>query len=268
MPNLVDTHCHIDFHQYDQDREIVLERAWRAGLTRILVPGIDIKTSQDAVDFSESYDQIYAAVGLHPNSSDLWDSWIMNSLEIMSQREKVVAIGEIGLDYYRHKAPRKHQIHVFKQQLKLAQEKLLPVVIHTRNASFDDHSCIIDLIKILSGRNCKMKYPGVVHSYSGNLTEADELINMGFFIGITGPITYKNAIELREVVEAVPLENLLIETDGPFLAPQQKRGKRNEPAYVRFVAEKISEVRNQPFEEVVAQVQRNAELLFGWVKRN
>jgi len=264
MPYLVDTHCHIDFNQYETDRDIVLERAWKAGLRRILVPGIDIKTSQAAVNLSEKYDQIYAAVGLHPNSSNLWDSWTEEALANLSNHKKVKAIGEIGLDYYRHRAPRDHQIQVLKKQLKLAQEKLLPVVIHTRNATIEDHSCIEDLIRILSGWDLKLDFPGVVHSYSGSVEEAAELIGMGFYIGITGPITYKNAAELREVVAAVPLERLLIETDGPFLAPQQKRGKRNEPAFVRFIAEKIAEVRCQPIEEVTAQVQRNAEVLFGW----
>ena len=241
-----------------------MDRAWNAGLSRILVPGVDIPTSQNAIHLAEKYSGIFAAVGVHPNSSKLWDSWTEDALESLSCHEKVMAIGEIGLDYYRDRATKNNQITVFKEQLGLAAERDLPVVIHTRNKSLEERSCIADLIDILSGWDSELEFPGVVHSYSGNIDEAQELIRMGYFLGITGPITYKNASELREVVAKIPLERLLIETDGPFLSPQQKRGKRNEPAYVRFIAEKIATVRGQPLEEVINQVQQNAAKLFGW----
>ncbi len=262
--NLVDTHCHLDFHQYDLDRDLVLKQAWDTGLSRILIPGIDIPSSQAAVQLADKHPGVYAAVGVHPNSSNNWDQWTKESLEILSSQENVVAIGEIGLDYYRQQVAKEQQKSVFEVQLKLAKCKMLPVVIHTRNANLDDRSCISDIIRILSGWDHILEFPGVIHSYSGNIAEAHQLISMGYFLGITGPVTYKNASELREVVAAVPLKRLLIETDSPFLAPQQRRGKRNEPAFVRFIAEKIAEVRSQPVDEVINQVQKNAARLFRW----
>lgn len=262
--SLVDTHCHLDFHQYDADRERVLKRAWESGLSRILVPGIDIPTSQNAIQLSGKDPRIYAAVGVHPNSSSAWDQWTEESLALLSNQKKVVAIGEIGLDYYRDLSPKELQKEVLKVQLKIASQKKLPVIIHTRNASSNDRCCITDVIDLLNQWKHNMEYPGVIHSYSGNVEEARQFISMGYFLGITGPVTYKNAGDLRKVVAAVPLERLLIETDSPFLSPQQKRGKRNEPANVRFIAQKIAEVRDQSETEVITQIQKNAAKLFRW----
>jgi len=262
--NYVDTHCHLDFHQYDLDRDLVIKEAWEVGLIRILVPGIDIPTSQAAVKLAEQHSGIYAAIGIHPNSSYSWDQRAEEALELLSSLNKVVAIGEIGLDYYRDRAPKEIQKIVFQHQLRLANRRELPVVIHTRNKHPGDRSCIADIIDILSMWEPCRQSPGVVHSYSGNIEEAQQLISMGYFLGITGPVTYKNAETLRMVVAAVPLENILIETDGPFLSPQQKRGQRNVPSYVRFVADKIAEIRDLPLEVVISQVRRNAAQLFQW----
>jgi TatD DNase family protein len=262
--NLVDTHCHLDFDHYDKDRENVLERAWNAGLTRILVPGIDILTSQAAVQLAESYSNIYAAVGVHPNSAGTWDEWALDALEVLAVHPKVVALGEIGLDYYRDRAPKNLQRDVFLDQLKLASRLDLPVVIHTRNSNPANRACISDVINLLSNHESKLAHPGVVHSYSGNLDEADLLVSFGFYLGITGPVTYKNASALRTMVASLPIDRLLIETDGPFLTPHPKRGKRNEPAYVRYIADKLAEILELPLKTVADVTSGNAARLFGW----
>jgi TatD DNase family protein len=261
---LTDTHCHLDFNHYEHDRPFVLNRAWETGLERIMVPGVDLVSSQAAIKVARGDHRIFAAVGVHPNSSLTWNGTIHDAILRLTHHPKVVAIGEIGLDYYRDRAPRSHQKQVFKELLDLAKRRTLPVIIHTRNASADDRRCITDLIEILSEWTPNLEYPGVIHSYSGNIAEAEELIEMGYFLGITGPITYKSAASLREVVESSPLERLLIETDGPFLTPHPHRGKRNEPAYVRYIAEKISEVHHCSVKTVIKQTSLNAQVLFRW----
>ncbi len=257
---LTDTHCHMDFRDYDKDRSAVLARAWDAGLERILIPGIDLQTSQAAIRLAERSAEIYAAVGMHPNSAQKWDVHNLRLLDEMAAHPKVVAIGEIGLDYYRDRTPHPLQKRVFREQLEMAEYLNLPVVVHTRNASSEDHACITETLDILA----ESQVSGVLHSFSGNLKEAKRTLDIGFYIGITGPVTFKKAVELREVVAAVPLDRLLIETDSPFLTPVPNRGKRNEPAFVRIIAEKISEIHNQPPEAVAEITAANARRLFQW----
>lgn len=257
---LTDTHCHLDFYDYDEDRAIVLSRAWDSGIERILVPGIDLQTSQSAIELTEAHHPIYAAVGVHPNSANKWDMQTIGYLDEMTSHPKVVAIGEIGLDYYRDWSPPLLQKRIFREQLNLAQHLRLPVVIHTRNANPDDRTCITETLEILSGT----QVVGVLHSFSGNVAEAKRAITLGYFIGITGPVTFNNAVELQKVVASVPLDRLLIETDSPFLAPVPYRGKRNEPAYVRYIAEKIGEIHNQPPDVVAEIAAANARRLFRW----
>ncbi len=257
---LTDTHCHLDFRDYDKDRPLVLARAWEVGIERILIPGIDLQSSRSAIRLAERYDEIYAAVGMHPNSAQKWDAHNLGLLDEMAAHPKVVAIGEIGLDYYRDRTPHPLQKRVFREQLELARQQNLPVVVHTRNTSNEDRTCITEALEILA----ESQVSGVLHSFSGNLMEAKRTLDLGFFIGITGPVTYKNAAELREIVSAVPLDRLLIETDSPFLTPAPNRGKRNEPAFVRLVAEKISEIHNQPLKVVAEITAANARRLFQW----
>jgi TatD DNase family protein len=266
MYMFTDTHCHLDFQDFDPDRDQVLERAWEAGVEHVLNPGIDILTSQVAVQLSKTYRKVFAAVGIHPNSSQSWDAGTLDILEYLATRPQVVAIGEIGLDYYRDRAPLSHQKQVLIAQLGLAERLNLPVVIHTRNKDLKERACITDLIAILSEWKTNLAHPGVVHSYSGNEIEAQQILALGFYIGITGPVTYRNADTLREVVASIPLDRLLIETDGPFLTPHPYRGKRNEPANVRYIAEKISEVHQQPLKVVAEQTTKNARALFQWDK--
>ena len=263
---LIDTHCHLYFDSYDGDRQAVLTRAGAADVERILAPGIDLVSSRAAVDLAEAHPPVYAAVGVHPNSALTWEPGTLEALRDLLEHDKVVAVGEMGLDYYRDRAPKSIQRRVFRDQLALAGEARLPVILHVRNASPEDRACIDDLLAILEEMRPTLleDRPGVVHSFSGNLDEALKLVELGFFIGITGPVTYPNADGLRRVVGAVPLEHLVIETDGPFLTPQPRRGQRNEPAYVAYVAEKIAETRRVSPKLVAGETTQNAKRLFGF----
>lgn len=269
---LTDTHCHLNFDRYHGDLNAVLERSRAAGLRRILVPAIDLDSSREILSLVERDPLLYGAVGVHPNSGNSWQPETLTGLRELSEHPKVVAIGEIGLDYYRDRTPRDVQKVILKAQLNLALDRNLPVILHVRNRSEEDRSCMEDLLKILedwvksadppfSGRPHK---PGVIHSFSGNVQEAERALQLGFYLGITGPVTYKTADSLREVVKAAPLDKLLIETDGPFLSPQAKRGKRNEPAHVCYIVDKISEVVHKPVEQVAEQTTENAAVLFMW----
>lgn len=265
MTTLIDTHCHLDFNSFDPDREAVLQRAWETGVTRILVPGIDLSSSRKALELAQEHPQLFAAVGVHPNDAQTWQETTAEELIELASHPKVIAIGEIGLDYYRDFSPKDLQLHVFTNQLEVAKELKLPVVIHNRLASKD---LLIALRKwkddLIKSKSPLATRPGILHSFSDNLDVALMAIEMGFYIGFTGPITYKSADELRRVAAGVPLERILIETDAPFLAPQPKRGMRNEPAFVYFVAEKLAEIHQRPVDEVAEQIKANAETLLRW----
>ncbi|MFZ5821307.1 MAG: TatD family hydrolase [Chloroflexota bacterium] len=304
--NLTDTHCHLDFHKFDPDRAAVLDRAARAGVERILIPGLTLASSLAAVELAESHPMLFAAIGVHPTESLTWTNETQRDLKsliplslgergrgegylslgersrgegYLSPRErgrgegKIVAIGEIGLDYYWDAAPRDLQQRVLREQLDLAAELSLPVVIHMREkGDAPDGPCARDLLEILgdwvaglrSGNEALAEAPGVLHSFSGSLETARQAIRLGFYIGITGPVTYKNAESKREVVKSLPLERLLIETDAPFLAPASQRGKRNEPAFVYEIADKIAQLHSRSLEEVAAVTSMNAARLFSW----
>ena len=269
---LTDTHCHLNFDHYQADLEEVLERSRKAGLERILVPAIDLESSRKILSLVESDPMLYAAVGVHPNSGSSWNKDTLPALRELADHPKVKAIGEIGLDYYRDRTPRDQQKTILQQQLDLAQACKLPVILHVRNRSEEDRTCIQDLLEILQSwvESVKPSFkqrthlPGVIHSFSGNTQESKKALGLGFYLGVTGPVTYKNAETMREVVKAAPLEKLLIETDGPFLSPQAKRGKRNEPAHVCYIVDKISEVIGESIERVAAQTTANASALFMW----
>jgi len=262
---LTDTHCHLDFDQFDPDREEVIRRAEQAGLTRILVPGIDLASSRAAVTLAEEHDCVYAAVGVHPNSGTTWQPGTRQALAELAHHPKVAAIGEIGLDFYRDWTPQALQRKVFREQLELAAESGLPVVIHDREAHDAVIPALLEWQEALEDEGLPLAAkPGVLHSYSGNIMLAEAVLNHGFFLGITGPVTFKNAIEMQEVAQTAPEDRLLIETDGPYLTPHPFRGKRNEPAYVRYVAEKIASLRGCSVGEVGAFTSRNAKNLFDW----
>ncbi len=273
---LADTHCHLDLDRFDSDRDEVLERARLAGLTRILVPGLDLASSRRVVALAESAADIFAAIGVHPNDSQGWDGGSLPGLrQLYSETApgKIVAIGEIGLDYYWDAAPRDLQHEVLRAQLGLAAELGLPVILHLREKDdAQQGECATDLLGLLeewiaglvAQANPLVQAPGVLHSFSGSLATAQKVLGWNFLVGITGPVTYKNAEVRREVVKSLPLARMLIETDAPFLAPVPKRGLRNEPAFVRYIADKIAEIQLNDPEVIAAQTSANAARLFSW----
>jgi TatD DNase family protein len=280
---LTDTHCHLDLEKFDADRNEVIRRAELAGISRILIPGLTVASSRNVVQLAYTHPLLFAAVGVHPNDASTWDGQTISSLKqlisppskpaLPGKEGKVVAIGEIGLDYYWKTSTSKDQIDILKLQLALALEFHLPVVLHCREEGDIEYgTCAEDLINILEEwitnlekvNHPLLERPGVLHSFSGSLEFAQNAIKLGFFIGITGPITYKNAENRRQVTAGLPLERLLIETDSPFLAPHPNRGKRNEPAFVANIADKIAEIKSCTPQEVAAVTTKNAAQLFAW----
>lgn len=265
LSSLVDTHCHLNFHTFQEDREEVLARAVEAGVEKIINPGIDLQTSLEALSIAQRSAHVFAAVGVHPNDSITWETGTRDQLADYAKHPKVVAIGEIGLDYYRDRAPQDLQQRVFREQLELAADLGLPVIIHNRDATEDTLAMLVDWQSWLETHNPVLaRAPGVLHSYSGNLQQARTAWEHNFCIGITGPVTFKKADELREVVAEMPVEALLVETDAPFLTPHPHRGQRNEPAYVRFVAAKIAEIQAVSSEQIAKATTSNAGRLFKW----
>jgi TatD DNase family protein len=271
--NLTDTHAHLYFDKFDKDLDAVLARAAEAGVTRILIPGITRETSLAAVKLAQSHPMLFAAIGIHPTDAPEWDDETENELRKIAKRPKIVAIGEIGLDYYWQRAPHDLQKEILAKQLSLAEELNLPVVLHLREK--DDApagNCAADLLGMLEKWQTSLKSrshplakcPGVLHSFSGTREIAQKAIQLGFMIGVTGPVTFKKAEARREMLASIPPENLLIETDAPFLAPQPKRGKRNEPAYVHFVAEKLAELHHKTTREIAEKTAANAARLLNW----
>lgn len=259
---LVDTHCHLDFGAYDDDREKVIQNAIDAGVTRVINPGTDFASSQRAINLSLQHDGIFAAVGVHPNSTVGWSPEMISGIErLATTNEKVVSIGEIGLDYYWDKSPKATQHHAFKAQLELAAKLKLPIIIHNRDASEDVIAILREWVPTLP-ESLKNR-PGVLHSFSASWNIAEQALEMGFYLGFTGPVTFKKADDLRVVATRVPIDRILVETDGPFLTPHPYRGKRNQPAYVAYVADRIAALHQMDTETFAAQTTDNAERLFG-----
>ena len=257
---MIDTHCHINFGAYDEDRQQVIERAAKAGVTRIINPGVDEDSSRAGIVLSAQYESIYAAVGLHPNSTTDWEDSQEEIFAEMARENKVVAIGEIGLDYYWDKSPKEKQFAAFEAQLALASRLELPVIIHNREASEDVMAILekwaADLPDSLKNR------PGVLHSFSAPESIAQRALDAGFYLGFTGPITYKNADDLRRIAASAPLDRIVVETDGPFLTPMPYRGKRNEPAYIPYMVERLAALKQISDEEMAQATTENAERLF------
>jgi TatD DNase family protein len=270
---LTDTHCHLDLEKFDADRDAVIERALAAGVTRILIPGITLQSSHAIVKLAGSRPELFAAVGVHPDEALTWDPQTVPALRELASDLKAVAVGEIGLDYYWDTAPHDYQQMVLKTQLDLAAESQLPVLIHMREKDdAPDGDCARDMIQILDewidrlrmDKNPLQDRPGVLHSFSGSLQTAQKATALKFYIGVTGPLTFKNAGNRQEIIASLPLERLLIETDAPFLAPVPKRGERNEPAFVTFIAEKIATLHSVTLDQAAQITSSNAARLFAW----
>jgi len=252
---MLDSHAHLDFRNFDKDRDEVLKRAEKSGIKLLINVGVDLPSSRKSIELAEKYSFIYAAVGIHPHDAAAVPSDYLQQLEEMARHPRVVALGEMGLDFYRDRSPRSLQQEVFRGQLRLARKVNLPVIIHSRQA----HDT---LLKILEEEGVPPR-GGVMHCFSGDLKLAEKCLKLGLYISFAGPITYSSRNNnLSEVAAAVPLEKLLIETDAPFLPPEPWRGKRNEPAYVLRVAEKIASLKGVTAEEVGLKSLENAGTLF------
>lgn len=261
----IDSHCHLDFNSFDDDRMQVIHRALDQGVGFLINPGINVVSSQKAIRLAESYPEVLAAVGVHPNEALTWRETTLEELARMADNPKVVAIGEIGLDYYRDYSPRELQVQIFREQLHLAAQLELPVIIHNRQATGDLLAILAEWRSTLSQSSSNLvDRPGVLHSFSEDKRVARSAVDMGFFLGIGGPVTYRKAEGLRAVVSDLDLTRILLETDSPFLPPQGHRGERNEPANLKIIGERVAEIRKEPLVTIRTQTYLNARTLFQW----
>jgi len=251
----IDTHTHLFFKNFDEDRDEVIQNALDAGVKYMLVPGTDIETSKQAIELAEKYEFVYAAVGVHPHDTKDWDNALINELRELAKHEKVVAIGEIGLDYFYDFSPKDKQHQAFDKQIQLALELNLPIIIHNRDSNDD----IMDFARKYADTSLKAQY----HCFAGTVDNARELVEMGHYISFTGNITFKKADSVREVLSNVSVENILLETDSPFLTPVPHRGKRNEPKHIPLIAEVVAETHHLRVEDVARTTSWNAYKLFG-----
>ncbi|ANF95104.1 TatD family hydrolase [Paenibacillus bovis] len=252
---LFDTHTHLDSKDFDEDRKEVIERAYAQGVTRMVNVGFDRETIPTTMELVEAYDFIYAAVGWHPVEAITMQPGDLEWIESLCKHEKVVAIGEIGLDYHWDKSPKDVQHRVLREQIGLARSINMPIVIHNREA----HE---DIVRILREEKAS-EVGGIMHSFSGSWETAKMCLDMGFHLSFGGPITFKNAKQPKEVLQQVPMDRLLLETDSPYLTPHPYRGKRNESAHVRLVAEAAAELKGVSLEEISEITTKNALTLFG-----
>lgn len=258
---LIDTHCHLTLGELATQRDEMLKRAREAGVGAIVVPGINLETSRAAVEFSQAQPDVAAAVGLHPHNAESWSRSTQSELRELAQDPSVVAIGEIGLDFYRDLAPRPAQRAALAGQLELAAELGKPVIVHNRQATEGLMGILIEWAAGLSAE--RKPRAGVLHAFSGSPQDAEAAIQAGFYLGVAGPVTYPNAESLRQTLRRLPNERLLLETDTPYLAPQTHRGERNEPAFLPFIAERLAELLDLDAAATAHLTSRNAIDLFG-----
>jgi len=260
---LVDTHAHLDDSQFDRDLGPVVQRAARAGVAEIIAVGVDLASSERELSLAGRLNGVYATAGVHPHAAQTLDDGVLHRLGWLASQPRVVAIGEIGLDYYRNVSPRDVQRSTFRAQLELARELGKPVVVHIRDRR-ESRAAYEDALSLLSEWASKGGGArGVLHCFSGEMWVAEAALELGLYLGIDGPVTYPNAHALRALVAQLPLERVLLETDSPYLAPQGHRGRRNEPAYVVDIAGKIGEIMDLSAEAVARATTENAHALFG-----
>jgi len=263
MTGIIDTHAHLQLSQFDSDREAVLRRAWEAGFEAVLVPGVDLASSERAVVMAEADPRLYAAVGCHPHDARRANDQVLASLADLARHPRVVAVGEIGLDFYRNLSRREAQLRVLRHQIETASEAGLPVVIHCREA----HREMLPIMERWShslGATLPGGRPlGVMHYFSGDLVLALRYAELGFLISIHDSVTYPESERVRKVAAKLPLEHLVVETDSPYGAPRSHRGQRNEPAYLAEAVAVIAELRGTRYEDVALHTRENAVRLFG-----
>lgn len=252
---LFDSHCHLEDDRFNEDRDQVMARMAENGVTRCILAGSDLNSSQRIVDLTRQHDNVYGVVGFHPHEAKFWTDGCEARLSRWQQEKRIVGIGEIGLDYYYDLSPRDIQQQVFEKQLLLARRLGVPAVFHIRDA----HGDVLDIL-----RAHRQELPaGVVHCYSGSVESAREYLDMGFYLSLAGPVTFKNANKLLDVARFVPDDRLLVETDSPYLAPVPMRGKRNEPSFVRYVAQTVAQLRGVSPDDLAAAATRNTCRLYG-----
>ena len=249
----IDSHAHLEMKAFDHDRDEVVIRAKEAGVDYIITVGTILDDCKKAVFLTHKYESVYASIGIHPHEVKSIDNLTYKSLKDMAKEDKVVAYGEIGLDFFRNLSPRDIQIRRFGEQLELASEIGLPVVIHDREA----HTETLKMLQDWKGNR-----RGIIHCFSGDYAMAKKCLDMGFYISIPGTITFKRSEKLQEVVKNIPITSLLLETDSPFLAPHPRRGERNEPAYVVFTARRVAEIKSLPLKEVGEITSQNTKDIF------
>ena len=255
---LLDSHTHIDMREFDDDRELVLQRARESGVAAVIDIGIDIASSEAAIALAEKHSDVFASVGIHPHDASKVTDVDVNRLEELAKHPRVVAVGETGLDFYRNRSSKESQVEAFKRHLELASKAGLPVVIHSRNANDEVFEILRAWVAEMKGARRPV---GVLHCFSGDAALGRKYIDMGFLLSFAGPVTYPKSAAAG-VAKEIPLDKMLIETDCPFLAPQAHRGKRNEPSYVSYVATKIAEVKGISYESVADVTAANAIRLF------
>lgn len=252
--NWIDSHAHLNDKAFELDLERIIESSLEAGVKAFLVPGFDLVSSVKAVELAKKYQTIWAAVGIHPHDAKSWDQAVATQLEQLLVEPKVVAVGEIGLDYHYNHSTKEEQLRAFIEQINIAQQYHKPVIIHNREAHQDTFETLT--------REGVGAAGGVMHCFSGSKQMAIEFIKLGFHISFAGSLTFKNAVKLREAASEIPLEKLLVETDCPYLAPHPHRGQRNEPLYVKLVGEKLAEIKKLPVKEVMGITSDNFKALF------
>ena len=250
---LVDTHAHLQWATFDDDREEVIRRAREVGVECIVNIGFDVVGSRRGVELAEKHEGLYATVGIHPHNASQFDRNVLGELRRVSEHPKAVAIGEIGLDYYRNLSPRTAQRSAFEAQLSLAEELGLPVVIHDRDAHMDT----LEILAKFKGR-----LNGIMHCFSGSREMAEQCIKSGFYISFAGPVTFPSSHKLQTIARWIDLNKILLETDSPWLAPQKMRGQRNEPAFLPFIARKIAELKKIPLVELAKVTTKSAKEIF------
>ena len=253
---LIDTHCHLDMDAYENDLEAVIQSAADAGITRIVTIGIDLSSSRKAVKLAKRFPRVWSTIGIHPHNAASVDTDTLEQLKLLAQdkRNKVAGYGEIGLDYAKNYAPRDVQVRNFELQLDIAKELNLPIIIHDRDA----HDKTLDILKA----HAPFPALGVMHCFSGDIELARKIIDLGLYISIPGIVTFNKSDVMQQVAREIPLERLILETDGPFLSPVPYRGKTNTPEYLLYTAQKIAEMRGISLDEVAKATTFNAETLF------
>lgn len=251
---LIDTHCHLDFKDFDNDRDSVIDRAAKAGVYRIINIGSSIEGTLRSVELAKKYEMVYATVGVHPHEARSVTDKVIDDFKSLAKESKIVAIGEVGLDYYRNLSPKEDQISAFRKFIRLARELDLPLVLHGREADRE----ILEILK----KEISAPVKGVMHCFSGDADFLKECLDLGLFVSFTCNLTFKNAKGLREAAKAVPPERLLLETDAPFLAPQAFRGQRNEPAYITYLVDEWTKIFGLSKEDIARITTHNANRLF------